>query len=47
MSVVIPEVLADPIGVTVDLVTGVEAVVNRRSAEAVVVRVAGGRAKRR
>jgi hypothetical protein len=47
VSTAIPDVLADPIGVSVDLVAEVEAGMDRRCAEAVVVRVAGGRAKRR
>jgi hypothetical protein len=43
----VPEILADPIGVTVNLVTGVETGLDRLVVEAVVTRVAGGRAKRR
>ena len=41
MSAAIPEILADPVGVIVDLVTGVEVGMDRRDAEVVVVRVAG------
>ncbi len=41
------EVLADPIGVVVDLVAGIEPGLDRGMIEATVVRVAGGRAKRR
>ncbi|MDT4995902.1 MAG: hypothetical protein QOH97_5794 [Actinoplanes sp.] len=47
MATAVSEVLADPIGVTVDLVTGIEAGMDRRLVETVVTRVAGGRAKRR
>ena len=43
----IPEVVSDPIGVTVGLITGIEAGMDHQAAEAVVVGVAGGRAKRR
>ncbi len=43
----IPEVVSDPIGVTVGLITGIEAGMDPQAAEAVVVGVAGGRAKRR
>jgi hypothetical protein len=43
----VSDVLADPIGVTVDLVTSIEAGMDHRVVEAVVTRVAGGRAKRR
>ena len=41
----IPEVVSDPIGVTVGLITGIEAGMDHQAAEAVVVGVAGGRAK--
>jgi hypothetical protein len=43
----IPEVIADPIGVIVDLITHVETGLGRGEVEVVVVSVAGGRAKRR
>lgn len=43
----LPAAVQDPIGVTVDLITRVETVLDRNAVEAVVVRVAGGRAKRR
>ncbi|MFI7642319.1 hypothetical protein [Nonomuraea sp. NPDC049400] len=43
----IPEVVSDPIGVTVDLIIGIEAGLGRDLVEATVVGVAGGRAKRR
>ena len=43
----LPEVLSDPIGVTVDLITGADPGLRRREVEAVVADVAGGRAKRR
>lgn len=42
-----PEVLADPIGVVVVLVAGIEPNLDRASIEATVTGVAGGRAKRR
>ncbi len=41
------EVLADPIGVVVDLVAGIEPALGQGMIEATVTRVAGGRAKRR
>ena len=47
MGTAVPEVLADPIGVTVSLVVGIETGLDRPVVEAVVTRVAGGRAKRR
>ena len=40
-------VLADPVGVVVDLVTAVEPGLDRAAVAGVVARVAGGRAKRR
>lgn len=43
----IPQAISDPIGVTVDLITGIEAGLGHDLVEATVVRVAGGRAKRR
>ena len=39
--------LADPVGVIVGLITGVEPALDRAAIEAVVTSVAGGRAKRR
>ncbi len=42
-----PEVLADPIGVVVDLVAAREPGLDRATIEATVTSVAGGRAKRR
>lgn len=42
-----PEVLADPIGVVVDLVAERESTLDRAAIEATVISVAGGRAKRR
>lgn len=42
-----PEVIADPIGVVVDLVAGFETALDRAAIEAVVTSVSGGRAKRR
>ena len=41
------DVLADPVGVIVDLVTSVELALDRAVITAVVTRVAGGRAKQR
>ena len=43
----IPQAVSDPIGVTVGLITGIEAGISYQAAEAVVVSIAGGRAKRR
>ena len=43
----VPDVLADPVGVVVSLITGVEPDLDRHAAEAAVRSVAGGRAKRR
>lgn len=43
----VPEVLADPIAVIVDLVVAVEPALGRTVVEDVVAAVAGGRAKRR
>jgi uncharacterized protein YidB (DUF937 family) len=43
----IPDVLADPVGVTVALVARVEPALSRAAVEDLVVSVAGGRAKRR
>ena len=42
-----PEVIADPIGVVVDLITGRESCLDRGTITDIVERVAGGRAKRR
>ena len=47
MAAPTPEVLADPLPVVIDLVAGSEPSLSRESIEAVVVAVAGGRAKRR
>ena len=47
MAAGIPDVLADPVGVTVALVAGVEPALSRAAVEDVVISVAGGRAKRR
>ena len=47
MATAVPEVLADPIGVTVNLVTSIEIGMDHRVVETAVTRVAGGRAKRR
>jgi hypothetical protein len=47
MAVGIAEILADPIGVIVDMITRLETGLARGEVEAVVVSVAGGRAKRR
>jgi hypothetical protein len=46
-TVMAPEVLADPLGVVVDLVAGVESALDRVVIAEVVEGVAGGRAKRR
>jgi hypothetical protein len=43
----IPDVLADPVGVTVALVAGAEPSLSRAAVEDLVISVAGGRAKRR
>lgn len=47
MAAGIPDVLADPVGVTVALVAGVEPALSRAAVEDAVISVAGGRAKRR
>ena len=47
MTAGIPDVLADPVGVTVALVAGVEPALSRAAIEDLVISVAGGRAKRR
>ena len=47
MAAGIPDVLADPVGVTVALVAGVEPALSRAAVEDLVISVAGGRAKRR
>jgi hypothetical protein len=47
MTTGIPDVLTNPIGVTVDLITGTDPGLDRREVEAVVMSVAGGRSKRR
>ena len=47
MAAPTPEVLADPLPVVIDLVAGNESSLSREIIEAVVVAVAGGRAKRR
>ena len=47
MAAQTPEVLADPLRVVIDLVAGIESSLGRARIEAVVVDVAGGRAKRR
>ena len=41
------DVLADPVGLNVDLVAGVELALDRTAITAVVTRVAGGRARQR
>ena len=46
-SVMVPEVLADPIGVVVDMVAGAEPALDRAVIEQAATEVAGGRAKRR
>jgi hypothetical protein len=43
----VPEVLADPVGVAVGLITGIDPLLDRPALEEVIARVAGGRAKRR
>jgi hypothetical protein len=45
MTTQVPDVLADPVGVIVDLVAGVELALDRAAMTAVVTRVAGGRAR--
>lgn len=47
MAAQTPEVLADPLRVVIDLVAGIESSLGQARIEAVVVDVAGGRAKRR
>src|SRR5680860_524640 len=47
MAAQTPEVLADPLGVVIDLVADVETALDRASIAGVVAAVAGGRAKRR
>jgi len=43
----VPEIVTDPIGVIVDLITGIDPGLDRLETEAVVAVVAGGRARRR
>lgn len=40
-----PDILADPLGVIVDLIAGIEPALDRRVLEDTVIPVAGGRAK--
>jgi hypothetical protein len=47
VTAVIPDVLADPVGVTAALVAAAEPALSRAAAEELVISVAGGRAKRR
>lgn len=47
MAAGIPDVLADPVGVAVALVAGVEPALSRAAVQDAVISVAGGRAKRR
>ncbi len=47
MTAGLPDVLADPVGVIVALVAGVEPAMSRTTVEDLVISVAGGRAKRR
>lgn len=47
MTAVIPDVLADPVGVTAALVAAVEPALSRAAVEDLVISVAAGRAKRR
>jgi hypothetical protein len=47
VTTVIPDVLADPVGVTVGLISGIEPGLGQAAIEAAVTSVAGGRAKRR
>ncbi len=47
MTAVIPDVLADPVGVVVALVAAAEPALSRTAVEDLVISVAAGRAKRR
>ena len=47
MTAGIPDVLADPVGVMVGLISGIEPGLGQAAIEAAVISVAGGRAKRR